>query len=400
MEIVELFRSYADICAAAQQKAIELESHPDKKKHVRAFAAREAAQILGVSQSHLRNLCRNPDFPQGEIAGNGRRSFTIENLHEARTWLAKSTGNARYEPGRREGDQLQVVTFVNFKGGSGKTTSATHFAQYLALHGYRVLLIDLDPQASATAMFGIAPDTEIDAEATFAAWLRRDDEDDVTNIAKSIVRETYWPGLNLVPAGIALQHAEYELVGKLIGQRDFPFYRELSDFVDQVESDYDVVVCDCRPDVGMMTINALIAATGMIVPMPASMIDFASSGEFFRFMSEVASDLHRSVSRDLMAYDFVKILTTKFKANDKNQQEILTWKNAFFQSALLPEPMLETAALDAAGIVKESLYEYDPTGNRRSYDRALDSMNAVNHAIEAELLACWGRKAQPQLDLV
>lgn len=399
MEIVELFRSYADICAAAQQKAIELESHPDKRKHLRDFTARESAAILGVSQSHLRNLCRNPDFPQGIQAGNGRRSFSIENLHDARAWLARSTGNPRYEPGRRDGDPLQTVTFVNFKGGSGKTTSATHFAQYLALNGHRVLLIDLDPQASATAIFGIAPDTEIDAEATFAAWLRRDDDDETDALAQSILRKTYWPRLDLVPAGIALQHAEYELVGKLIRQRDFPFYNELSSFVERIESRYDIVVCDCRPDVGMMTINALIAASGLVVPMPASMIDFASSGEFFRFMSEVAGDLRRSISRNLMDYDFVKILTTKFRTNDKNQQEILTWKHAFFQDALLPEPMLETAALDAAGIVKETLYEYDPPGNRRSYDRALDSMNAVNQAIEAELLAAWGRKAQPQFAL-
>lgn len=385
---VEMFARYASICREVQRKAIELENHPDQRKHLRHFSAREVADILGVSQSHLRNLVRSEGFPEGLTAKNGRRTFSIEEIHAARAWLAQSTGSARYSPGRRpESEPLQVVTFVNFKGGSGKTTSAVHFAQYLALNGYRVLLVDLDPQASATALFGLAPATEVDEATTFAGWVRRDAKDRKA----PPVQPTYWPNLDLIPSSIGLQHAEYELMGRLLQDRAFPFYAQLQELIGAVGDGYDVVVCDCRPDVGMLTINALIAATALVIPIPPSMIDFASSGEFFRFMSEVADDLRGNLGGDVMHYDFVRVLTTKYRQTDRNQAEIVRWKKAFFQEAVLDSPMVETAVIDAAGIVKESLYEYEPQGSRRTYDRGLDAMNEVNAALEAEVLAVWGR---------
>ena len=280
------------------------------------------------------------------------------------------------------------------KEAAGKTTSAVHFAQYMALHGYRVLLADLDPQASATSLFGLAPHSDVDPDATFAGWIRRNPTSDPQAIATALPRITHWPGLHLLPAAIALQHAEYELMGKLLSERTYAFYDELHSLIGHIEERYDVVVCDCRPDVGMLTINALIAATGLVVPMPPSMIDFASSGEFFDFMAGIARDFHGNVSARMMNYDFVRILTTKHRPTDRNQSEIVAWKSAFFREAVLAPIMLETAVLDAAGLVKETLYEFEPPSNRRSYDRAMIAMNAVNQAIEQEVRAGWKRREE------
>jgi chromosome partitioning protein len=392
-DIVAQFQRYAELCKAVQRKAIELENHPDKQKHLRRFGSREVAEILGISQSHLRNLVRMEGFPQGEPMSGGRRSFAIEEIHAARRWLLATTDNPRYAPQRRPeaGEKLQALTFVNFKGGSGKTTSAVHFAQYMALHGYRVLLLDLDPQASATALFGIDPDADLDETATFAGWLARDAAAPPGDVAAAMVRRTYWPGLDLVSASIGLQHAEYELVGHLLQRRDYPFYAQLQAFLDEIGEAYDLVVCDCRPDVGMLTLNALYAATALVIPIPPSMLDFASSGEFFRFMADVAGDFRKSLRPTALAYDFVRILTTRHKLSDRNQGEIVSWKQALFQDAVLKEPMLDTALIDAAGILKESLYEYEPAGNRRTYERGIAAMNRVNALIEGEMLRVWGR---------
>lgn len=389
MAIETLFERFATVCRTIQRKAIELENDPEQRKQLRPFQAREAADILGISQSHLRNLVRSDGFPTGDVTGNGRRLFRIDDIHRARTWLAQTTGNPRYTPQRQPGNPLKTVTFLNFKGGSGKTTTAVHFAQYMALHGYRVLLADLDPQASATSLFGIAPHADVEPDKTFAGWIRRRPEDDPVALANSLPRITHWPGLHLLPAAIALQHAEYELMGKLIKERTYPFYDELRQLVGHLDHRYDIVVCDCRPDVGMLTINALIAATGLVVPMPPSMIDFASSGEFFDFMASIAEDFHTNVSSSMMNYDFVRIVTTKHRPSDKNQSEIVAWKNAFFREAVLEHIMLETAVLDAAGLVKETLYEFEPPSNRRSYDRAIAAMNDVNRAIEAQVRQAW-----------
>lgn len=389
-DIASQFERYAELCRAVQRKAIELESHPEKRKRLRRFAPGEVASVLGISSGHLRNLVREPGFPVGRLQAGGRRSFAIEEIHEARRWLLTTTGNPRYAPGRRReaGERLQIVTFVNFKGGSGKTTTAVHFAQHLALHGYRVLLVDLDPQASATSLFGFDPETEIGERGTFASWLARTEE------PETLVRPTYWPGLDLLPASIALQHAEYDLVGRLLERRDFPFYAQLGELLATLELGFDVVVCDCRPDVGMLTLNALWAATALVVPIPPSMLDFASSGEFFRFLAGVARDLRGALAPDALAYDFVRIVTTRFKASDRNQAEIVRWKRALFQDAVLAEPMLDTALIDAAGILKETLYEYEPAGNRRTYERGLEAMSRVNRALERELLRTWGRRVE------
>lgn len=388
---VELFARFARICGEVQRKAIELENHPDRRKQLRRFSAREVAAVLKLAPGQLRGLLRQEGFPRGSTGAGRRRTFAIADVHAARAWLRQAGGGERLAaPRDRERERLPVVTFVNFKGGSGKTTSATHFAQYMALGGYRVLLVDLDPQASATALFGLAPASDVDERQTFAAWVRRSGAAPVA--ARSVIRPTYWPGLDLVPASIGLQHAEYELVGRLVQDRAFPFYAQLQELIDAVGDPYDVVVCDCRPDVGMLTINALITSTGLVIPVPPSMIDFASSGEFFRFMAEVAADLRGSLGRGAMRYDFVRVLTTKYRQTDRNQAEIVRWKRAFFGDAVLPEPMVDTAVLDAAGIVKETLYEFEPAGgSRRTYERGLAAMNAVNAAIEAELLAAWGR---------
>lgn len=385
-DVVARFERYAELCRAVQRKAIELENHPERKKRLRRFGPGEVAELLGISPGYLRSLVHEPGFPTGEVGPGGRRSFTLGEIRAARAWLFAHTGNPRYAPNRRPelGEKLQVVTFVNFKGGSGKTTTAVHFAQHLSLRGYRVLLVDLDPQASATALFGFDPESEVGA-ATFAGWLAR------RQPARAFVRPTHWEGLDLVPASIALQHAEYDLVGRLLERRDFPFYAQLAELLAEVEADYDVVVCDCRPDVGMLTLNALWAATGLVVPIPPSMLDFASSGEFFRFLAEVARDFRGSITRDALAFDFVRIVTTRFKASDRNQAEIVRWKRALFQDAVLAEAMVDTALVDAAGILKETLYEYEPAGNRRTYERGLEAVRRLDRALERELLRVWGR---------
>jgi len=391
MSISETFARYAELCAIAQRQAIELENHPDSKKHLRQFSTKEVADVLGITDAYVRQLVRaNSDFPQGTMLSGSHRRFSVEEIHGARDWLYKKYGKEEYNPRRRDDDPLQVLTFVNFKGGSGKTTSAVHFAQYLSLQGYRVLLVDLDPQASATTLHGFAPATEIAPERTFAAWIREEIEDEKSR-AEQMRLPTYWPNLDLVPATVALQQVEFEIMGHLRQDPRYPFYAQAKSFVEQVESDYDVVVFDCRPDVGMLTINALVAATALIIPMPPSMVDFASSGEFFRFLAEV-SDQMQSVDANFMNYNFVKILTTKFKPNDKNQAEIVKWTQALFQGAVLENAMLETVALDAAGIAMTSLYEYEPKGSKDSYSRAMESLNTANGAILDEIQGVWGRK--------
>src|SRR4029077_16452198 len=126
---------------------------------------------------------------QPDTSPSGRRSYSLEDIHALRAYLDEAGKSGRYYlPRRRAGDQLQVIAVVNFKGGSGKTTTAAHLAQYLVLKGYRVLAVDLDPQASLSALNGYQPDFDIGENETLYGAIRYDDERRDLN---EIVRPTY-----------------------------------------------------------------------------------------------------------------------------------------------------------------------------------------------------------------
>ncbi len=111
----------------------------------------------------------------------------------------------KYVPHRKPGDKLQVIAVVNFKGGSGKTTTTAHLAQHLALTGHRVLAVDLDPQASLSALHGFQP--ELDRNPSLYDAIRYDSE---RKSITEVIRETNFPDLDIVPANLELQEYEYD----------------------------------------------------------------------------------------------------------------------------------------------------------------------------------------------
>src|SRR5208283_5726727 len=113
----------------------------------------------------------------------------------------------RYVPWRREGERVQVISVMNFKGGSGKTTTSAHLGQFLALRGYRVLAIDLDPQASLSTFFGHQPELDVGENETIYGAIRYDAN---RREMAEIVRATYIPNLHVVPGQLELMEFEHE----------------------------------------------------------------------------------------------------------------------------------------------------------------------------------------------
>src|SRR5471032_404459 len=121
---------------------------PNAEKSLRLFSLAEVAYFLGVTQSNVKKLHLEGKGPCPITSVSGRRSYSAEQMLELRHYLDQH-GRAdfkQYVPHRRGDEPLQVIAVVNFKGGSGKTTTAAHLAQHLALTGHRVLAIDLDPR--------------------------------------------------------------------------------------------------------------------------------------------------------------------------------------------------------------------------------------------------------------
>ena len=146
----------------------------------------------------------------------------------------------------------KIISFSNQKGGVGKTTSAVNIAASLGILGYKVLLVDLDPQGNATSGVGISKKS-----------LRKSIHDVLIgeSAAKETIIETPFENLDIIPAHISLAGAEYNLYQGNGAER------VMKNALEPIKDDYDYIIIDCPPSLSMLTINAMVASDGIIIPM-------------------------------------------------------------------------------------------------------------------------------------
>ena len=395
--LVNSYRRIADVIRSAQRAAIEVENAPEKRKRLRTFSSQEVASLLGVPHREITTYLKSTE----EKGGSVRTRLTLTEVVSLRQAIFGKTGSVEILPWRRPamGEGMATVVFSNFKGGSAKTTSSVHFAQYLARAGYRVLLIDLDSQASATAQFGLDPSSEVGGENSFAGWTTARDERRAISAA-SICQRTYWSSIDLVPAGAVLAQAEESLARRSSsGQIESVLYfDELNSFLAELGDTYDVAVVDTRPDVNMLMTIALHAATCLIVPTRATMTDLASTGEFFAHLASYVSDFEAAFGSRFPTR-FTKIMITAFDPTDRSQEALASLIRERFGESVLPGEFLHSRIMGTAGFGKETLYEYEPSTDRAAYNRVLASANRVHQAIETYIRQVWGRGEDAAHDL-
>ena len=369
---------------------LRLEQYPpDAQKGLRLFSLAEVADFIGVTQNHIKKLHLDGKGPVPTVSSSGRRSYTAEQMLELRQYLDKHGRSEvkNYVPRRRDGEHLQVISVVNFKGGSGKTTTTAHLAQYLALTGHRVLAIDLDPQASLTALHGIQP--ELDKNPSLFEALRYDDE---RRSIKEIIQTTNFPGLDIVPANLELQEYEYETpLAAANSQEGRLFFTRISRALKEVDDRYDVVVIDCPPQLGYLTLTALTASTAVLITVHPQMLDIMSMSQFLLMLGGILQSI-KSVGAKV-TLDWFRFLVTRYEATDGPQAQMVGFMQAMFSKRMLNNQMVKSTAISDAGITKQTVYEVERAQFvRATYDRAVDSLNAVNSEITALVHKAWGRK--------
>ncbi|MGM4896930.1 plasmid partitioning protein RepA [Tardiphaga sp. 839_C3_N1_4] len=364
---------------------------PDATKGLRGFSLAEVAAFLGVTASHIKKIHLEGKGPEPATTPSGRRTYTAEQMMELRQFLDKN-GRAdvkRYVPRRRAGESMQVISVVNFKGGSGKTTTAAHLAQYLALTGHRVLVIDLDPQASLSALHGIQP--ELDKNPSLYEALRYDSN---RKSIRETIRPTNFPGLDIVPANLELQEYEYETplaAADRSSNEGRTFFTRISSALKDVDDRYDVVVIDCPPQLGYLTLTALMASTSVLITVHPQMLDILSMSQFLLMLGGILQSIKGAGAA--VKLKWFRYLVTRFEPTDGPQAQMVGFMQAMFAGNVLSNHMLKSTAISDAGITKQSLYEVEKSQFIRStYERAVESMNAVNSEIAGLIHSAWGRR--------
>nr|WP_307160422.1 plasmid partitioning protein RepA [Rhizobium paknamense] len=366
---------------------------PAAQKTLRSFTSGEVAQIVNVSDGYLRQLSLDGLGPSPEIGRAGRRAYTLEQVVELRAWLAEARPKEalKFWPRRRAGEKLQIITVANFKGGSAKTTTSLYLAQGLALQGLRVLAIDLDPQASLSSMFGYQPEFDVAENSTLYAAIRYDDQ---RVKMRDIIRPTYFTGVSIVPGNLELMEFEHQTPRYMLQNRSNPhdiFFRRVASAIAEVEDDFDVVVIDCPPQLGFLTMGALNAATGMIVTVHPQMVDVASMSQFLLMTSDLVAVIEEAGGS--LDYDFMRFLITRHDPRDVPEQEIVSLLRDVFGQDVMVATAWKSTAIANAGLTKQSLFELTPgTVGRNVYERAIESINAVNAEVVDMIETVWGRK--------
>jgi chromosome partitioning protein len=375
---------------------------PVSQKTLRSFTSGEAARLIGVSDGYLRQLSLAGEGPQPVVGPGGRRYYSLADIDALRHFLAEQAVAKGNEAKARSyvkwrdptrGEHLQVISVTNFKGGSGKTTSAVHLAQYLALTGHRVLAVDLDPQASLSALFGYQPELDLVGNDTLYGAIRYDAE---VRPLREVVRKTYFHGLDLVPGNLELQEFEHStpraLATRQPGDTSGLFFTRVQSALLEVGDDYDVVVIDCPPQLGYLTLSALCASTSVLVTIHPQMLDVASMSQFL-FMTSDLLNVVREAGGTLN-FDFLRYLVTRFEPHDAPQNQIVGFLRSLFGDRVLTSPMVKSTAVSDAGLTKQTLYEVGRENfSRGTYDRAIESLEAVNAEVEKLIHNAWGRPA-------
>lgn len=371
-----IFSQFSANGAKALDLIRETSYSPKMTKTLREWGITEVSEMVGRSANYIRKQEKEKKIPSPRYdQETKKRVYSLEEINFLRSHFTTS-------PTKHEKDEAAIIAFANFKGGAAKTTSAVNTAQYMAKKGYRTLLIDCDSQASATQVFGYVPDEQIKEDETLLPILTGD----FSSLSK-VIRKTYWTGLDLVPANLALYNAEFILPVKNVeaektGKR-FEFYGILHKALEEFKSSYDVIILDCPPSMGMISINAIYAANSIIIPAPPAMLDFTSTVQFFDMLYEVLSRLPEK------HYKFIRMLITKHDGRASSDGLIHIMRQLYGKYVMLNmmynSEVIKKASADMCTIYEVSKY----SGAKKTFDRAMQYTDAINGEIERLIQKTW-----------
>jgi len=231
----------------------------------------------------------------------------------------------------------KIISIVNQKGGTGKTTTATNLAAFLAALGKYILLVDLDPQANATSGLGFEPESiERNLYHSLAENVYPED----------IIKKTNLFGYDLMPSSGDLAGTAVELVN--LPEREFKLYNLLH----RVRTNYDYILIDCPPSLGLLTINGLTAADEIIVPVQCEYYALEGLGQLLKTVNLIQDNLGRDVK-------IKGALLTMFDRRNKLARQVAKEIRLHFPGYVFEAVIPRCVKLAEAPSFGKTIFQYD-----------------------------------------
>lgn len=358
---------------------------PRPRKKAPSFTISQVATLCGIDRTRINYVLTKDDtsLPKGTPHGTGRSR--VFSLAETQEWI-RAEGNIPRRPNNAHGD---IIVIANFKGGSTKTMTAMSLAQGLTLRGKTVLVVDLDPQASLTELCGMYAEQDVAEEDTILPLIYEDEE----NLGYA-VKETYWNNLYVIPAATPISAAEFVIPKKVMENRKFPFWRIIGDGLHPLREEFDYIILDTSPAMSYLTINGLMAANAMVMPLVPESLDFISSTQFWGLFA----DLCRTFSElePHKAFDFVSVLLSKVDNGPASAAPIVrSWSQRAYGDWLLPVEIPMSSVVGSEALEFATIYDIETwPGGKKTLDRIRDPFDQFCKLIDDEFTMKWNEDSK------
>jgi chromosome partitioning protein len=257
--------------------------------------------------------------------------------------MAKAIADTRFatpKPLKSHGP-ARIIAMCNQKGGVGKTTTSINMSAALAEYGRKVLLVDFDPQGALSAGLGI---NAHDATTIYDLMLDR------TIDPHTAIQHTSNPNLDVIPANIELSAAEMKLVNEIAREQI------LARILKQVADDYDAIIVDCQPSLGLLTVNALTAAHGVMIPLATEFFALRGVAILEDIIGKVKEGLNPALQLD-------GILPTMVDTRTLHSREVLERLKEAFGDKLFKSVIPRTVKFPDATVAQAPITEFAPTSD-------------------------------------
>lgn len=276
----------------------------------RRFKGEERETLLGVSNSAFYHAESDGRIPMEDRDERNRRmGSTLAEILQLQEIFGK-------RPGKADNEDAVTISVTNFKGGCTKSTTCFYAGSYFANQGFKVLLVDLDPQATLTLNCGLLPDIQIQREHSMASLIVPESGLLPPPSLRDIIRPTHLPSMDIVPSTLALSDVEMLLSAEMMhasmrGDTEAAagLFTRVRDLLSEVRSDYDLILLDGTPSLGILPLNIVFGSDLVLVPVPTEITDFSSTITFCELYATQAVTIIEKIGNRIVLPEMVYIPT-------------------------------------------------------------------------------------------